>query len=133
MKTLKAVINESLKANWTGFIQELKKNKWACGCVISYWVDEVLHADPFMYEDPTDGRLCEVDSIGYIIGESRYIKMTCVGKDKYGYRCMPTFEINEKTLLDILSRKYGNQKKDKTTGEEYFDKLVYYLKTYNGD
>ena len=124
MKTLKEYICESSKYHWVDLIHELKTN-WDCG--IDYWCEDVLNTDIFQYKDPDDGQLGDVHAISYILGNKHYIRLSYWGLS-YGHRCIREADIDEKILLDILNRKYNNNNKDRIKGEEYFEKLIQYLK-----
>ena len=126
MKTLKEYICESSKYYWADLIRELK-TKWDCGCNLDYWCEDVLNTDIFQYKDPDDGQLGDVHAISYILGSKQYIRLSYWGLS-YGHRRIREADIDEKTLLDILNRKYSNNSKDSIKGEEYFEKLVQYLK-----
>lgn len=126
MKTLKEYICESSKYHWVDLIHTLK-TKWDCGCNLDYWCEDVLNIDMFHYKDPDDGQLGDVHAISYILGNKQYIRLSYWGLS-YGHRCIREADIDEKTLLDILNRKYDNKSKDNIKGEEYFEKLVQYLK-----
>ena len=126
MKTLKEYICESSKYYWADLIHTLK-TKWDCGCNLDYWCEDVLNTDIFQYKDPDDGQLGDVHAISYILGSKQYIRLSYWGLS-YGHRRIREADIDEKTLLDILNRKYSNNSKDHIKGEEYFEKLVQYLK-----